>query len=76
MSTILRIDGYRFYWYSNENDEPIYIHVRRENMKAKFWLSPVKKAKNIGFTEHELSKIAEMIEANQTEIENAWNKQK
>ena len=46
MSTVLRLLGYRFYWYSNENGEPIHIHVRKENRKAKFWLSPISLARN------------------------------
>lgn len=76
MSTILRVEGYRFYWYSNEDNEPIHIHVRRENMKAKFWLSPIRLAGNWGFPKHELNKIAEILENHQTEIANEWSKQK
>jgi Domain of unknown function (DUF4160) len=29
MPTILRINGYRFFFYSNENDEPAHVHVEK-----------------------------------------------
>jgi len=38
MPTILLIAGWRFFFYSNENNEPIHIHVRRAEAEAKFWI--------------------------------------
>ncbi len=38
MSTILFIAGWRFFFYSNENNEPIHIHVQKGECEAKFWL--------------------------------------
>ena len=38
MPTILLLNGWRFYFYSNENNEPIHIHVQKAEMEAKFWL--------------------------------------
>jgi hypothetical protein len=39
----VQIEGpYRFFFYSGDSDEPAHIHVERENMKAKFWLTPVR----------------------------------
>ena len=81
MSTVLRLLGYRFYWYSNENGEPIHIHVRKENRKAKFWLSPISLARNDGFATHELTQIAKLqiaklLEGHVTEIMEKWNEEK
>ncbi|MDD3695939.1 MAG: DUF4160 domain-containing protein [Lentisphaeria bacterium] len=72
MPTILRIGGYRFYWYSKEECEPIHIHVRHENRRAKFWLSPLSVARNQGFAEHELKRIKTMLNENLAIIEEAW----
>ena len=72
MSTVLRLLGYRFYWYSNENGEPI----RKENRKAKFWLSPISLARNDGFATHELTQIAKLLEGHVTEIMEKWNEEK
>ena len=38
MPTILLILGWRFFFYANENDEPVHIHARKGEMECKFWL--------------------------------------
>jgi len=72
MPTILRIDGYRFYWYSREDGEPMHIHVRRDSQKAKFWITPVQVASNQGFADHELNRIVAIIHTHRSLIEEAW----
>lgn len=73
MPTILRYKGYRFYFYSHEPNEPPHIHVDQDNLSAKFWLSPVFLARNIGFSGKELRKIQSIVESNQTNFLEAWN---
>ncbi|MFG0317901.1 MAG: DUF2442 domain-containing protein [Planctomycetota bacterium JB042] len=41
MPTVLRIGSTRFFFYSNERDEPPHVHVERAGGVAKFWLHPV-----------------------------------
>ncbi len=50
MPTVLRIGPYRFFFYSNENNEPAHIHIQRDNMLAKFWLTHVALASSIRFS--------------------------
>ncbi len=38
MPTILLIKGWRLFFYSNENNEPIHIHCRKANSECKFWI--------------------------------------
>ncbi|CAN5482799.1 hypothetical protein BH11BAC1_BH11BAC1_09180 [soil metagenome] len=38
MPTILLINGWRFFFYSNEGNEPIHIHVQKAESEAKFWI--------------------------------------
>jgi hypothetical protein len=38
MPTVLRHQGYRFYFYSHEPNEPPHIHVDQGDKSAKFWL--------------------------------------
>ena len=38
MPTILEILGWRLFFYSNENDEPIHIHARKAGMECKYWI--------------------------------------
>ncbi len=38
MPTILFVMGWRFFFYSNEGNEPIHIHCRKGGREAKYWL--------------------------------------
>ena len=38
MPTILIILGWRLFFYSNEGNELIHIHCRKEDMECKYWL--------------------------------------
>jgi len=44
MPTILRINGFRFFFYSNENDEPAHVHVQKGDAEGKIWLEPLPSA--------------------------------
>lgn len=40
MPTILSLEGFRFFFYSNENNEPAHIHVKKGDAEGKIWLEP------------------------------------
>jgi hypothetical protein len=67
------VGGYRFFFYSNERDEPPHIHVRRERKLAKFWLDPVELASSKHFAGHELREIMAIVVERQDEFLEAWN---
>ena len=73
MPTVLRIGPYRFFFYSNENDEPPHIYVERDDCEAKFWLDPVALAANWSFPRQELTKVRGMVEENRDLLLSAWN---
>jgi hypothetical protein len=66
MPTILRLEGFRFYFYSHETNEPPHIHVDKENDSAKFWIESVSLSRNIGFSAKDLRKIQDIIIKYQT----------
>jgi hypothetical protein len=72
LPTVLRQKGYRFYFYSNELNEPPHIHVEKDGMAAKFWLKPVRLAKNHGFPRHRLTDVRELILENRQDMLEAW----
>ncbi len=77
MPTILRIGPYRFFFFSEEREEPMHVHVIRERTEAKFWLAPeVSVASNEGFARHELRKIMGLVAQHRELIEYEWNKHK
>jgi hypothetical protein len=40
MPTLLLLNRFRFFFYSNENDEPIHVHVTKGEAAGKIWLEP------------------------------------
>ncbi|MEW6201505.1 MAG: DUF4160 domain-containing protein [bacterium] len=54
MPTVLKVGRFRFFFFSNEWDEPIHIHIESGDEYAKFWLEPVQLAKSVGYNAKEL----------------------
>lgn len=73
MPTVLRIGPFRFFFYSNEDNEPPHIHVRGADGEAKFWLIPVELAYNYGYRGHELRRIEALVTENREILIEAWN---
>ena len=40
MPTILLINGFRFYFYAGDRNEPAHIHVEKGDGVGKIWLEP------------------------------------
>jgi hypothetical protein len=71
--TILRIDGYRFFFFSNEGFEPPHAHVESAERYAKFWLRPVRLAHSKGFSASELNSLSSLVQANESFFLEKWN---
>ena len=61
MPTILRIGGYRFYFWSHEPNEPPHVHIDKGEASAKVWLEPVALARNLGYRATDLTRILAMV---------------
>lgn len=61
MPALLRVRGYRFFFFSMEGREPAHIHVAHAGRYAKFWLEPVTLADARGFRSHELTEIRRIV---------------
>mgnify|MGYP001264917132 CR=1 FL=1 len=73
MPTVLRIEGYRFYFYSRENNEPAHIHVEFGESLAKFWLDPVELASSKRFRAHELNMLRQLVLQYRAVFLRAWD---
>ena len=73
MPTILREAGFRFYFYSRENDEPPHIHVEHGDKLAKYWLDPVELASSKRFRAHELSEVRILVVRYRSMFLEAWH---
>ena len=73
MPRIPNIPGpYRLFFVSADCIEPIHIHVKRDRLACKFWLSPLTLAHNKGFSEAELNRIRDTIFENRVAILEVW----
>lgn len=73
MPTLLEVEGFRFYFFSLEGNEPPHVHVRRGGGKAKFWLSPVELVHSRGLTRAELRRARELTQENVAYFLQRWN---
>ncbi len=73
MPTVFVINGFRFFFYSNENNEPVHVHVEKADAAAKFWLNPVALENNYGFNSRELKQIEDIIQENLSGLKTKWN---
>ncbi len=75
MPVILRIRGYRFWFYEADLDEPPHVHVGKEGKEAKFWIEPIRLARSRRFSNVELSEIERILVEYQKDVLDAWKKE-
>ena len=73
MPTVLRVKGYRFFFFSREGREPPHIHVEQAERYAKFWLNPILLARSRGFRSGELSQIQRIVVQNRELFMEKWH---
>jgi hypothetical protein len=73
MPTVLRVSGFRFFFYSLEGTEPPQIHVEHGDKLAKFWLQPVDLVESHGFRSHELNRLRALVIEHRIGFLEAWN---
>lgn len=61
MPTVLRIGSLRFHFYSDEGREPPHIHVATPDGECKFWLDPIRLARNVNVPPHQLRQIERLV---------------
>lgn len=77
--TIVFTRGWRLFFYSNENDEPMHIHAKKGNAECKFWLHSdmfeIEEAYNYNLTPVLRREIRQIIYFHFSDIVEAWEKQ-
>lgn len=72
MPTLLRVGGYRFFFWSRENREPPHIHIDQAERYAKYWLAPVSLADARGFRSGELGEMRRLVDQHREFFEEKW----
>jgi Domain of unknown function (DUF4160) len=74
MPTLLLLYGFRFFFYSNENNEPIHVHVTKGNAYGKIWLEPeIEIAYLKGFGSSEEKQIISIVTDYSAEFKIKWH---
>jgi len=73
MPTLLLVEGFRFYFFSSERQEPPHVHVQKGDSVAKLWLQPVDLAFARGFNRSEIGRIREITLEYQAFFVERWN---
>jgi hypothetical protein len=72
MPEVFRFDGFVFFFYANEGNEPMHIHVRKAGGFAKFWIQPIELDSSKGFKSSDLMKAEKLITENVDIIKEKW----
>ncbi len=73
MPTVLEIEGYKFRFYSNENNEQVHVHVTKGSGTMKIWLLPtVIEEYSYNFTVREQRDIRSIVLRNLDKLIKDW----
>ena len=74
MPTVLVVNGYRFFFYAGDRNEPAHIHVERGDGIAKIWLEPSVKSKYfLGYKNQEKKEIMAIVYKNYDLLKAKWD---
>ena len=71
MPTILRQDGFRFFFYSREGNEPPHIHVGHDD-EMKVWLNTLTVAKVFNLSPSHQKLVMEIVSQNRDLLIKKW----
>ncbi len=72
MPTIFRKLGFRFFFYSDEGNEPPHLHVEKGEGRGKYWIDPVEKNYMNNFTKQDEKKADKIVEDEQDNFKKKW----
>ena len=72
MPTVLKLKGYRFFFFSNEHT-PKHIHIQNQQKYAKIDLETLNIINNYKFNSKEIKEIINIVKENQNNFIKAWN---
>ncbi|QEI41163.1 hypothetical protein BMF77_01746 [Dolichospermum sp. UHCC 0315A] len=76
MPTVLYIRGWRFFFYSDEGNEPIHIHVQKGDSECKYWLDidlyEIRETYSYQMSSRDTREVKKIILQNFDEIVDEW----
>jgi hypothetical protein len=74
MPTVLHEDGFRFWFYAGDRNEPAHVHVGKGGAEAKWWLDPLGEARSYGFGKADRRRIARIVKEYQPFLLSEWGR--
>ena len=75
MPVVLRIKGYKFWFYQADLDEPPHVHIGKGGKEAKYWIDPISVARSGRFRDHELNQVEKILAKYCDRILAAWQEE-
>ncbi len=72
MPTVLRIEGFRFFFFSDEHI-PSHIHIEKGDGYARIELETFKITNSYNLNSKELKKLRDLVKDNNEKLTKAWN---
>jgi len=72
MPTVLRIDGYRFFFFSDEHT-PEHIHIEKGDSYARIEIESLKVTDTYNLNSKELKKLVSLVTKNKDKLKGTWN---
>ena len=72
MPTILRIDGFRFFFFSDEHN-PSHIHIEKADGYARIELDTIIITDSYNLNTKELKKLSTLVKENNEKLRKAWD---
>jgi len=72
MPTVLRIEGFRFFFFSDEHT-PSHIHIEKGDGYARIELETIKITDSYNLNSKELKKLRLLVQDNNDKLIKAWN---
>ncbi len=72
MPTLLRKNGFRFFFYSNEDEGPPHVHVIGRGGEAKIWLNPIEISRAYNLSRRDQLEILKITRENVKLLTDGW----
>jgi hypothetical protein len=72
LPTILKIDGFRFFFFSNEHS-PEHIHIEKGDTYARIELESLKVTDSYNLDSKDLKKLVALVKKNREKLQGDWN---
>lgn len=72
MPTVLRIDGYRFFFFSDEHT-PEHIHIEKGDSYVRIEIESLKVTDTYNLNSKELKKLVSLVTKNKDKLKGEWD---